>query len=90
MGNTEEQNSGEALEINDSSRCPFTGGAIGFTTSTKRSNRDWWPNALDLKMLRQNSSLADPMGEDFNYAEEFKTLDLNSVMDDLKALMTDS
>ncbi|HRJ87227.1 MAG: catalase/peroxidase HPI [Blastocatellia bacterium] len=90
MGNTEEQNSGEALEINESSRCPFTGGAIGFTTSTKRSNRDWWPNALDLKMLRQNSSLADPMGEDFNYAEEFKTLDLNAVMDDLKALMTDS
>jgi len=90
MGNTEEQNSGEALEINESNRCPFTGGAIGFTTSTKRSNRDWWPNALDLKMLRQNSSLADPMGEDFNYAEEFKTLDLNAVMDDLKALMTDS
>ncbi len=93
MGNTEhteDQNSGEALEINDSSRCPFTGGAINFTTSTKRSNRDWWPNALDLKILRQNSSLADPMGEDFNYAEEFKSLDLNAVIADLHALMTDS
>ncbi|MBP7375321.1 MAG: catalase/peroxidase HPI [Pyrinomonadaceae bacterium] len=90
MENTEDQNSGEALEINDSSRCPFTGGAINFTTSTKRSNRDWWPNALDLKILRQNSELADPMGDGFNYAEEFKSLDLNAVMDDLKALMTDS
>ena len=57
MGNYEINNQGEALEINDSSRCPFTGGAIGFTTSTKRSNRDWWPNALDLKILRQNSNL---------------------------------
>ena len=90
MENIEEQNSGEALEINDSSRCPFTGGAIGFTTSTKRSNRDWWPNALDLKMLRQNSELADPMGEDFDYAAEFKTLDLDAVIADLRALMTDS
>jgi len=90
MENTEEPNQGEALEINDSSRCPFTGGAINFTTSTKRSNRDWWPNALDLKILRQNSELADPMGKDFNYAEEFKTLDLDAVIADLKALMTDS
>ncbi len=90
MGNYEINNQGEALEINDSSRCPFTGGAIGFTTSTKRSNRDWWPNALDLKILRQNSELADPMGKGFNYAEEFKSLDLNAVMEDLKALMTDT
>ena len=90
MGNYEINNQGEALEINDSSRCPFTGGSIGFTTSTKRSNRDWWPNALDLKILRQNSELADPMGNSFNYAEEFKSLDLNAVMEDLKALMTDS
>ncbi|HKE55565.1 MAG TPA: catalase/peroxidase HPI [Pyrinomonadaceae bacterium] len=78
------------LDINDSSRCPFTGGAIKFTTSTRQSNRDWWPNALDLKILRQNSSLADPMGEDFNYAKEFKTLDLQAVIKDLHALMTDS
>ena len=90
MDNTEVQDQGEVLEINDSSRCPFTGGAINFTTSTKRSNRDWWPNALDLKILRQNSELADPMGEDFDYAEEFKSLDLDAVVNDLKALMTDS
>lgn len=90
MENNEDQNSGEALEINDSSRCPFTGGAVSFTTSTKRSNRDWWPNALDLKILRQNSELADPMDEGFDYATEFKSLDLDAVIADLKALMTDS
>ena len=78
------------LDINESSRCPFTGGAINYTTSTRQSNRDWWPNALDLRILRQNSSLADPMGKDFNYAEEFKTLDLDAVIKDLHALMRDS
>ncbi len=78
------------LDINESSRCPFTGGAIKYTTSTRQSNRDWWPNSLDLRILRQNSSLSDPMGEDFNYAEEFKTLDLDAVIKDLHALMTDS
>jgi catalase-peroxidase len=78
------------LDINESSRCPFTGGAINYTTSTRQNNRDWWPNALDLRILRQNSSLADPMGKDFNYAEEFKTLDLGAVIKDLTALMTDS
>ncbi len=90
MENTEVQDQGDALEINSSSRCPFTGGAINFTTSTNRSNRDWWPNALDLKILRQNSSLADPMDDGFDYAEEFKSLDLNAVIADLTALMTDS
>jgi catalase-peroxidase len=78
------------LDINESSRCPFTGGAIKYTTSTRRSNRDWWPNSLDLRILRQNSSLSDPMGEGFNYAEEFKTLDLHAAIKDLHALMTDS
>jgi catalase-peroxidase len=53
-------------------------------------NRDWWPNQLKLNILRQNSSLSDPMGKDFNYAEEFKSLDLNAVKDDLRKLMTDS
>ena len=78
------------LDINESSRCPFTGGAIKYTTGTRQSNRDWWLNSLDLRILRQNSSLSDPMGEDFNYAEEFKTLDLDAVIKDLHALMTDS
>ncbi|MGB7202432.1 MAG: catalase/peroxidase HPI [Pyrinomonadaceae bacterium] len=74
----------------ESNGCPFTGGAIKHTTSTQRSNRDWWPNALDLKILRQNSELADPMGEGFNYSEEFKSLDLDAVIKDLHTLMTDS
>ena len=90
MQDIEEPNQGEALEINDSSKCPFTGGAINFTTSTRTSNRDWWPNALDLKILRQNSELADPMDEGFDYAAEFKSLDLDAVVADLKVLMTDS
>jgi catalase-peroxidase len=70
----------------DSNGCPFTGGSA----KTRISNRHWWPNSLDLSALRQNSSLSDPMGEDFNYAEEFKTLDLDAVIKDLHALMTDS
>ena len=74
---------GEVWEINESSKCPFTGGAIKMTTETVASNRDWWPNALDLKILRQNSTLSDPMGEGFNYTEEFKTLDLDAVIKDL-------
>jgi catalase-peroxidase len=54
------------------------------------SNRDWWPNQLNLKILQQNSPLSDPMGKDFNYAEEFKKLDLQALKKDLTALMTDS
>src|SRR5213594_3099846 len=66
-------------------KCPFTHTAGGGT-----SNRDWWPNQLNLKILRQRSSLSDPMGNDFKYAKEFKSLDLAAVKKDLLALMTDS
>ena len=66
-------------------KCPFTHAAGG-----GRSNRDWWPNQLNLKILHQHSPLSDPMGEGFNYAEEFKSLDLAAVKKDLLALMTDS
>jgi catalase-peroxidase len=66
------------------SKCPFAGGTHAPT------NRDWWPNQLNLKILNQNSPLSDPMGEAFDYAEEFKSLDLNAVIKDLHALMTDS
>jgi catalase-peroxidase len=64
--------------------CPFTGGTRG------HMNRDWWPQQLDLHVLHRNSTLSDPMGEAFDYAKEFKTLDLNAVIKDLHALMTDS
>ena len=60
------------------------------TAATGRSNRDWWPNQLNLKVLHQQSSLSDPLGADFDYAAEFKTLDLTAVKADLTALMTDS
>ena len=66
------------------SKCPFTGGARAHT------NRDWWPNQLNLHILRQHSARSDPMGEAFDYAEEFKSLDLKAVTKDLHALMTDS
>ena len=67
-------------------QCPF----MHHTTVGVRSNLDWWPNQLNLKILHQNSSLSDPMGEAFNYAEEFKKLDLKALKQDLTALMTDS
>jgi catalase-peroxidase len=74
----------------DASKCPMSGGRQAPTAANARSNRDWWPNQLNLKMLHQNSPLSDPMGEAFNYAEEFKSLDLGAVKKDLSALMTDS
>ncbi|WP_040497418.1 catalase/peroxidase HPI [Fulvivirga imtechensis] len=77
-------------DTNESKRCPFMHGAVKYTAGSGRTNRDWWPNQLNLKILHQHSSLSNPMGEDFNYAEEFKSLDLNAVKQDLYALMTNS
>jgi catalase-peroxidase len=62
----------------------------GFTSRTRKSNRDWWPNQLNLNVLHQHSPLSNPMGKEFNYANEFKKLDLKAVKKDLYALMTDS
>ncbi len=76
--------------MNKDSKCPVTGGVDKPTASSGRSNRDWWPNQLNLKILHQNSNLINPMGEQFNYAEEFKKLDLEALKKDLFALMTDS
>jgi len=72
------------------SKCPFSGDARKHTVAGAPSNADWWPNQLKLDILHQHSSKSDPMGEEFNYAEEFKSLDLNAVVKDLHALMTDS
>src|SRR5437667_1086487 len=68
-------------------KCPVTGGAHRHTAAT---NADWWPNQLNLRVLHQHPDLSDPMGKEFDYAEEFKSLDLNAVIKDLHALMTDS
>ena len=70
--------------------CPVTGAAHRHTSAGALSNADWWPNQLNLKILHQNSPLSDPMGEDFDYAEAFNSLDLEAVKQDLYALMTDS
>jgi catalase-peroxidase len=72
------------------SKCPFHGGTASQTAGGGTKNLYWWPNRLNLDILRQHSSLSNPMGEDFNYAEEFKKLDLNAVKQDLYDLMTDS
>src|SRR5262249_47320353 len=65
------------------SKCPFSGG------KRTQTNRDWWPKQLDISVLHRNSKLSDPMGKDFDYAKEFKTLDLNAVIKDLTALRTE-
>ncbi len=72
------------------SKCPVMGGSDVHTTAGSLSNRDWWPDQLNLKILHQNSPNASPMEEDFNYAEEFKTLDLDAVKKDIEEVMTTS
>ena len=75
----------------DISKCPFHNGTMNQPVAGMgTNNQDWWPNHLKVSMLRQHSSLSDPMDKDFDYAEEFKSLDLQAVKNDLKALMTDS
>src|SRR6202165_4292342 len=74
----------EDQDVSTEAKCPFTG------ASPTHTNRDWWPNQLNLQVLHQHSTLSDPMGEEFDYAKEFKSLDLNAVIKDLHAVMTDS
>lgn len=90
-----ENNKSESIlaQVNDensASKCPFLGGALKQTAGGGTRNRDWWPNQLKLSVLRQNSSLSNPMSETFNYAEEFKSLDLDAVKNDIFELMTTS
>ena len=76
--------------MNTENKCPVMGGVRRVENADIMSNKDWWPNQLNIKMLHQNSDLSNPMGKDFDYASEFKNLDLDSVKSDLYALMTDS
>ena len=79
-----------SYNVNDAMGCPFHNGAMRETGGGGTQNRDWWPNALNLGILRQHSSLSDPMDPGFSYAEEFKKLDLAALKQDLTDLMTDS
>jgi len=76
--------------MTEDSKCPVTGGANKPAAGRGTSNRDWWPNQLNLKILHQHSPLSNPMGKGFNYAEEFSSLDLAATKKDLRALMTES
>jgi catalase-peroxidase len=76
--------------MTNEAKCPFSSHATAHAVSSAPGNATWWPNQLRLGILHQNSAKSDPMGAGFNYAEEFKKLDLNAVVSDLKALMTDS
>jgi catalase-peroxidase len=79
-----------SYNMNGEGKCPFTGGTLKQTAGNGTSNRDWWPNQLKLNILRQRSSLSNPMDEKFNYAEEFKSLDLAALKKDINELMTTS
>src|SRR5262249_3391230 len=81
--NTSERKTMDAKTDDTAGKCPFTG-------TRGPTNRHWWPEALDVSVLHRNSNLSDPMGEAFDYAKEFKSLDLNAVVKDLTALMTES
>jgi catalase-peroxidase len=70
--------------MDDKTKCPVTGG------TRAHSNRDWWPNQLNIQVLHQQSPLSDPMGKDFDYAKEFRSLDLDALVKDLHDLMTES
>lgn len=87
-----EQNNphGSSATNNGAAKCPFSGGSIKLTAGSDTSNRDWWPNQLKLNILRQHSTLSNPMDATFNYAEAFKSLDLAALKKDLFELMTTS
>ncbi len=96
MGNTLTNTAGAPVpahqeqNLSTESKCPVTGGARRHPAAGAATNADWWPNQLNLKVLHQHSALSNPMDKKFNYAEEFKSLDLNAVIKDLHALMTTS
>ena len=71
--------------MSSEAKCPFSNGAIKHTSAGAKGNRDWWPNQLNLGILHQNSSLSNPMEKEFDYAQEFKKLDLDAVIKDLHA-----
>src|SRR6187431_1430904 len=85
-----ESNENQNGHSNGEGKCPFSGASSNHITASGTRNNNWWPNQLRVNILRQHSNLSNPMGEDFNYAEAFKSLDLEAVKNDLHTLMTDS
>ncbi|MEN9525287.1 MAG: catalase/peroxidase [Bacteroidota bacterium] len=85
-----ENNPKNTYNVNSESKCPFTGGMLKKAAGGGTRNRDWWPNQLKLNILRQQSELSNPMGDNFDYASEFKSLDLAAVKKDIVDLMTTS
>ncbi len=90
MDNNENYPHGNAWDINDPTQCPYLGGTLKQTAGGGTNNQDWWPNQLRLNVLRQNSELSNPMDKDFDYATEFKTLDLKQVKKDIVDALTTS
>lgn len=90
MENKENNSHSAAANGNGESKCPFSGAGSKQIAGSGTRNSDWWPNQLKLNVLRQHSSLSNPMGEDFDYAQAFKSLDLKALKQDLYDLMTDS
>ena len=76
--------------MSSEAKCPFSGDSVKHTSAGSKGNREWWPNQLNLGILHQNSSLSNPMEKEFDYAQEFKSLDVDAVIKDLHAVMTDS
>ena len=76
--------------MNSEGKCPVMSASHRHTAAGAFSNRDWWPNQLKVQILHQNSTLSDPMGETFNYAEEFKSVDLDALKQDIEEVMTTS
>ena len=87
---TEIESNSPVFDVNSESKCPFIGGALKQSAGSGYRIRDWWPTQLKLNILRQNSSLSDPMDKEFDYSEEFKSLDLGAVKKDIFDLMTTS
>lgn len=90
MENPHNHSAKNSYNVNAESMCPFMNGSIKKGAGSGPTNRDWWPNQLNLNILRQHSALSNPMDQDFDYTEEFKTLDLKAVKDDIFELMTNS
>jgi len=77
-------------DMTNAGKCPVLAGADRHTAKGSIANQRWWPNQLNLKVLHQNSPLSDPMGEDFNYADEFAKVDLDELKQDIEEVMTTS